>query len=95
MQGATETPLETMRACQQALREAAAVAANGSQSAASDVAVAIELLRTAAQGAGLNVDTNIGELKDTEYVERVRAERHQREQASLADADRARAILSG
>jgi formiminotetrahydrofolate cyclodeaminase len=93
MRAATETPLETMRACQEALHEAAIVAANGARSAASDVGVAITLLWAASQGAGLNVDTNIAELSDSAYVERVRAERRQRDEASLADAERARASL--
>ena len=94
MQAATEVPLETMRTCQQALRDAATIAANGSRSAASDVGVAVELLRTAVHGAGLNVDTNLADLNDSEYVTRVGAERRQRDAASLTDAERARALLS-
>jgi formiminotetrahydrofolate cyclodeaminase len=94
MQAATETPLETMRVCQRALRDAVTVAANGVRSAASDAGVGVELLRTALRGAALNVDTNLGDLKDQEYVARVRNERAQLEEASLADATRAAALLS-
>jgi formiminotetrahydrofolate cyclodeaminase len=75
MQEATETPLETMRAGRQALEHAETIAANGSAAAASDVAVAIELLRAAVRGASFNVDTNLSDLKDVEYVQRARSER--------------------
>jgi formiminotetrahydrofolate cyclodeaminase len=93
MRAATDTPLETMRVCGQALGQAVAIAANVVRSAASDAGVGIELLRTALRGAALNVDTNLGEVKDQEYVARVRVERTQLEEASLADAARAAALL--
>jgi formiminotetrahydrofolate cyclodeaminase len=93
MRAATDTPLETMRVCEQALHQAVAVAANGVRSAASDAGVGIELLRTALRGAALNVDTNLGDLKDQEYVERVRVERTQLEEAGLAAVTRATALL--
>jgi formiminotetrahydrofolate cyclodeaminase len=93
MRAATDTPLETMRVCGQALGQAVAIAANVVRSAASDAGVGIELLRTALRGAALNVDTNLGEVKDQEYVARVRVERTQVEEASLADAARAAALL--
>jgi glutamate formiminotransferase/formiminotetrahydrofolate cyclodeaminase len=87
MRAATEAPLATMRACEQALREAATIAASGAPAAASDVAVAIELLATAARGAALNVDTNLADAaarsaapKDVEYASRVREERRSLEQ---------------
>lgn len=93
MRGATETPLDVMRACQQALRGAVTVAAHCSRNASSDVAVALELLAATLRGAGLNVDTNLGALKDAELVERVRRERQELEAEGLADAERARAKL--
>ena len=89
MRGATETPLETMRACREALRSAVTVAANASRNASSDVAVGIELLTAVVRGAGLNVDTNLGGLRDAGFAERTRAERRQLESRSLADADEA------
>jgi len=64
MRAATETPLDTMRLCQQALEGAAIVAVNGLATATSDVAVAIELLLTAAKGAGMNVDANLPAWKE-------------------------------
>lgn len=81
MRAATEAPLATMRACHQVMREAPAIVEHGAPSAASDAAVAIELLATAARGAALNVDTNTAGMKDAEYVGRVTRERHDLEQA--------------
>lgn len=75
MRAATDAPLETMRVCRQVLREARAIAAGGAASASSDVAVAVELLRTAARGAAFNVDTNLAGIKDSAYVDRVSRER--------------------
>jgi formiminotetrahydrofolate cyclodeaminase len=81
MRTATETPLATMRACERVMREAETIAASGAASAASDVAVGIELLKAAARGAALNVDTNLPALKDAEYVKRVSQEQRDLEQA--------------
>ncbi len=47
---ATETPLDTMRACQQALRGAVIVASNGNRRTTSDVGVGVELLLAALRG---------------------------------------------
>jgi formiminotetrahydrofolate cyclodeaminase len=93
MRAAIEAPLATMRACERALREAATIAASGAPAAASDVAVAIELLTTAARGAALNVDTNLADAKDLEYAGRVREERRSLEQAIAATV--AAAVTSG
>jgi methenyltetrahydrofolate cyclohydrolase len=82
MHSATETPLETMRACRQALQEAPTIASAGLASAASDAAVAVELLRAALRGAGLNVDVNADSLKDAEYVGRIRNEKRMLEDAT-------------
>jgi formiminotetrahydrofolate cyclodeaminase len=92
MHAATETPLETMRACQQALAEAPPVRSNGMARAASDVGVAVELLSAALRGAALNVDVNLAEIGDPLFVERVRAERERLAADGDADADKARAV---
>jgi formiminotetrahydrofolate cyclodeaminase len=81
MRSATETPLATMRACERVMREAETIASSGAASAASDAAVGIELLKTAARGAAINVDTNLAALKDAEYVSRVSQELRDLEQA--------------
>ena len=93
MRLATEAPMELMRLCQQSLRGAVIVAKNGNPNAASDVAVAIELLLAAARGAGRNVLTNLSGLKDGSYVERMRTEVAALGTDAEADADRARAFL--
>ena len=71
---ATETPLEVMRACAEALDQAAVVAQFGNANASSDVGVARELLAAASRGAKLNVDINLGSLKDETYAARLREE---------------------
>jgi formiminotetrahydrofolate cyclodeaminase len=81
MRAATEAPLATMRACHQVMREAPVIVEHGAPSAASDAAVAIELLTAAVRGAALNVETNIADMKDAEYVARVTQERRKLEQA--------------
>lgn len=81
MRAATDAPLATIRACERVMREAETISSGGAPSAASDVAVAIELLKTAARGAALNVDTNLATLNDEDYVARVSQERRDLEQA--------------
>ena len=81
MRAATEAPLATLRACAQVMREASTVAGSGALAAASDVTVAMHLLKAAARGAALNVDTNLADLKDADYVSRVSRERRDLDQA--------------
>jgi formiminotetrahydrofolate cyclodeaminase len=90
---ATETPLDTMRACQQALRGAVTVSANGHRRTTSDVGVGVELLVAALRGARMNVDINLAALDDQEYVERVRTEAGEVERDAVADAETARRAL--
>lgn len=90
---ATEIPLDTMRACQQALRGAGIVARCGNRSARSDVGVAIELLNTGLSGAAMNVDVNLSALDDAAYVERVNRERQELQRDASADAAEARKAL--
>lgn len=67
LRGATEVPLETLRACVDALTRAGAVDQYGNPSAASDVGVAIGLLKAAAAGAAANVRINLAGLKDEAF----------------------------
>lgn len=71
---ATEAPLEVMRRSADALALGPAVAELGNPNAASDVQVAIGLLKAGLQGALQNVEINLGSLKDADYVARVRDE---------------------
>jgi formiminotetrahydrofolate cyclodeaminase len=71
---ATESPLEIMRRCTEALDEITTVAELGNPNASSDVQVAQGLLTAGLHGAHQNVDINLGSLKDEEFSERVRQE---------------------
>jgi formiminotetrahydrofolate cyclodeaminase len=68
LRGATIVPLDTLRACLEALSHGRAVASHGNRSAASDVGVAIGLLKAAADGAAANVRINLESLKDAAFV---------------------------
>jgi formiminotetrahydrofolate cyclodeaminase len=94
MREATAVPLEVMRACQQALAGAVVVAGNAYRIAASDVGMGVELLVAALRGCGLSIDGNLSSINDAAFVERARTERKQLETEGLADAERARALLS-
>ena len=90
---ATETPLDTMRACQQALRGAVIVATNGNRRTTSDVGVGVELLLAGLRGARMNVDINLSALDDKAYVERVTEEADELVSDGERDAERARRAL--
>lgn len=74
LRGATEVPLETLRAAVEAITHAGVVAEYGNQSAASDVGVAIGLLKAAADGAAANVRINLTGLKDEAFKAATEAE---------------------
>jgi formiminotetrahydrofolate cyclodeaminase len=93
MRSATEAPLETMRRCRRALGEALIVAERCVPSAASDVGVAIELLRAAVHGAEMNVDTNLASIDDAAYLTRSSAEKQKLATESTADAERGLALV--
>jgi formiminotetrahydrofolate cyclodeaminase len=71
---ATEAPLTVMRHCVEALEIAGTAIALGNENAATDAQVGVGLLKAALHGAAANVETNLGSLKDAEYVTRVRDE---------------------
>jgi methenyltetrahydrofolate cyclohydrolase len=71
---ATDVPLTIMRLSARALEAGAVVAAHGNRNATSDVGVAIGLLRTGFEGAHLNVNANLGGIKDADYTARVTEE---------------------
>lgn len=74
MRSAIEAPLEVMRGCRAALDDARIVKEHGNPNAASDVTVAIELLRAALNGARANVEINLGSVSDAGYVAAVKRE---------------------
>src|SRR5215471_10678689 len=71
---AIAAPLAVMRACAAAAEQGVVVATLGLASASSDVMVGFELLGAALQGANLNVETNLGSVKDADYLATVRAD---------------------
>jgi formiminotetrahydrofolate cyclodeaminase len=74
MREAIATPLAVMRACVAAAAPGAVIGALGNPSASSDVQVGFELLGAGLRGAKLNVEINLGSVKDAGYVAKVRAE---------------------
>jgi methenyltetrahydrofolate cyclohydrolase len=72
VRGAIDVPLDVMRRCAEAIEVAVVVAAFGNPNAASDVGVALELLIAGKRGARLNVEINLGSLKDAAYAESIR-----------------------
>ena len=71
---ATLVPLEVLRMVPRALELALAVAERGNKNSASDAGVAALALRTAAEGAWLNVRINLAGITDTGFTTEVRAE---------------------
>lgn len=74
LRGATGVPLLVMRLSVEALEQAVRVAASGHAGASSDVGTGVALLRAGLQGARLNVEINIGGIRDEGYASAVRAE---------------------
>jgi formiminotetrahydrofolate cyclodeaminase len=74
LRGATDVPLGVMRLSALGLTHAEAVAAHGHRAAASDVGVAVALLRAGLHGARLNVDINLGGSSDAAYRDAVEGE---------------------
>jgi formiminotetrahydrofolate cyclodeaminase len=92
---ATDAPLDVMRAGQQALAGGVIVARNAYRVAASDVAMAIELLGASVRGAALSIDGNLSGITDDSYIARVRTERQQLAEDSVRDADQALQAVIG
>jgi formiminotetrahydrofolate cyclodeaminase len=74
LRGATEVPLDVMRACAAALGESATVLALGNANASSDVKVGVELLRAGLRGAHLNVEINLDAITDRAFATEAAAE---------------------
>jgi methenyltetrahydrofolate cyclohydrolase len=69
---AIDAPLSVMRACAAAVEQAVTIARLGNPSASSDVLVGVELLGAGLRGARLNVDINLGSVKEEAYVNHAR-----------------------
>lgn len=71
---AAEVPLETARTCMQIMDVARVVAEKGNKNSISDTAVSVFLAQAGVQAAVVNVRTNLGSIKDTEFVQQVSTE---------------------
>lgn len=74
LKGATQVPLRLTRKCGSALDLLKVLAAKGNPSACSDAGVGALLAYAGLQGASLNVEINLGGLKDQEFTARTRKE---------------------
>jgi formiminotetrahydrofolate cyclodeaminase len=93
LQGATTVPLDTLRACADALTQARVVAEHGNRSAASDAGVAVGLLRAAAAGAHANVQINLEGIKDEAFKTSTGADASRLSARAEADAAAAMQLL--
>jgi glutamate formiminotransferase/formiminotetrahydrofolate cyclodeaminase len=71
---ATLVPFEVLKAVPRALDLALVVASKGNKNSASDAGVAASALRTAAEGAWLNVRINLATMDDGEFKKQLLAE---------------------
>lgn len=90
MRAAIEAPLAVMRACHEAAEQAPVIAEFGNRNASSDVLVGVELLLGGLRGARLNVEINLGSIKDAEYAQAVRNEIEQLTAAAERESASAR-----
>jgi len=95
LRAATDVPLSVMRLSARGCDQAVTIAAHGHRAAASDVGVAIALLRAGLHGAGLNVAINVGSVSDRTYVDAARAEATTLESRAARAGDEANAALRG
>jgi formiminotetrahydrofolate cyclodeaminase len=93
MREAIATPLAVMRACATAAEQGVVVAGLGNPSASSDVQVGLELLGAGLRGAKLNVEINLGSVKDADHVARVKNEAAEFERAIAHETTAAVAAL--
>jgi len=93
LHAATDVPLGVVRLSARALDHARTIAAHGHRAAASDVGVAVALLRAGARGARLNIETNVESIADTAYADAVRTETIRVSDAAVRTADEAEALL--
>ena len=90
---ATDVPLDVVRLSAAALTQAITIATHGHRAAASDVGVAVALLRAGTRGARLNVEINIGSISDAAYAGEVAAKTARLSDEAARAADQADALL--
>lgn len=88
LEGCTATPFEMMELAAQTIELTESMLGRFNTTAASDLGVGALSLRSAVQGAWLNVLINIGSLKNTELAESYRARGQELVDRVVAAADR-------
>jgi formiminotetrahydrofolate cyclodeaminase len=94
LEGATAVPLQVIRMSSQALQQASIVAERCHRPAASDVRVAIGLIRAGLAGARSSADANLAVLTNSATVQAARTEMEQLSLAADRAADAAEQSLS-
>jgi formiminotetrahydrofolate cyclodeaminase len=95
LRGATTVPLDTLRACADAIAHGRTVADFGNRAAASDVGVAIGLLKAAAGGAAENVAINLASMKDESFRSATAADMARLSETASAGAAAAMQSVAG
>ena len=93
LRAATDVPLSVMRLSAGGCQGAATIASHGHRAAASDIGVAVALLRAGLHGARLNVEINLGRVSDPAYAAAARAEAATLAERAARAADEADALL--
>lgn len=93
LRAATDVPLGVMLMSASALGQAIVIAAHGHRAAASDVGVAVALLRAGSRGARLNVEINVGSIADAAYAATVANKMARLSEETARAADEADALL--
>ncbi len=88
LEACTKTPLEMMELSASALKLIDSILGKCNENAASDLGVSALSLRSAIQGAWLNVLINIGSLKDKEKAEKYRSKGQELLDRALPLADK-------
>ncbi len=90
---ATLVPFEVLKAVPRALELARVVAEKGNKNSASDAGVAASALRTAAEGAWLNVRINLATMDDGEFKQQLLAEGQEILRVAHERADAVRQVV--
>lgn len=94
LRGATETPLEIARACLEILKVVDEIAPIGNTMAISDAGVSCYLAEAALRAALLNVDINLPQVKDQDFVKYARDNKEGLIDQARELKDRAMATIS-
>lgn len=86
LEAAIAAPLHVMRACSAGIALGPVLQAYGNPNASSDAQVGVELLRAGLRGARLNVEINLGSVKNAAYVAEVTGDIARLSESGATDA---------